>query len=131
MSVIRVAELNWPEYESRVAASLMVLPVGAVETHGAHLPLNTDTLIAEFLADRIAGEVDALVLPTVHYGVRANPIRLGGEFPGNVDVGAATFIEYVLDILTTAYRDGARNFLILFTTYSNGPFVQESMKRFV
>jgi creatinine amidohydrolase len=78
----RLAELNWQEYQHQVATALMVLPVGAVETHGAHLPLNTDTIVAEYLADNLATQVDALVLPTIHFGVKANPIRLGGEFPG-------------------------------------------------
>jgi creatinine amidohydrolase len=48
-----------------------------------------------------------------------------------VDIAASTFIVYILNSLTAAYRDGARNFLILFATYSNGPFIQESMKQFV
>jgi creatinine amidohydrolase len=131
MSHVWVSDLTWQEYKRRVATSLLVLPVGAVHAHGPHLPLNTDTLIAEYLADRIAGRSNALVLPQVHYGVRSDPIRLGGEFPGNMDVGAATFIDYIADIMTTAYRDGARSFLILSSTYSNGPFVKASMQRFI
>jgi creatinine amidohydrolase len=127
----RLAELTWQEYERRTGRWLAVLPVGGVQPHGAHLPVNTDTLIAEHLAERLLEQVDGLLLPTVHYGVRANPIRLGGEFPGNVDVGAAAFIEYLAGVLTSAYRDGIRDFLIVFGTYSNGPFIQEAMRRLV
>lgn len=126
-----VAQLNWQDYQRQVATALMVLPVGAVETHGAHLPLNTDTIVAEYLGDKLAEQFGALVLPTVHFGVKANSARLGGDFPGNVHVRASTFIDYVLGTLTAAYRDGARSFIIPFATYSNGPFIQEAMKLFV
>lgn len=128
---VQASALNWPDYQRLVPRSILLLPIGAVETHGAHLPLNTDTIIVEYLAQRIAPHVGALVLPTIHYGVMASPIRLGGEFPGNLDLAAPTFIDHVFDLLTAAYRDGGRSFLILYATYSNGPIIHEAAKRFI
>ena len=50
-----------------------VLPLGAVEPHGPHAPLVTDTLISigvcHRAAKRLEGEIPVLVLPPVHYGV--------------------------------------------------------------
>ncbi|GAB1643540.1 creatininase family protein [Krasilnikovia sp. MM14-A1259] len=125
-----VADMNWPEYAQRVTRSLLILPVGAIETHGAHLPLNTDTIITEHLARTLAADTGGLVLPTMQYGIKASPIRLGGEFPGNLDLTAATFISHVVEVLAAAYRDGARNFLVLYATYSNGPLLFEAAKEF-
>ena len=58
-----------------------VLPLGAVEPHGPHAPLVTDTLISigvcHRAAKRLEGEIPVLVLPPVHYGVT----RYAGGFP--------------------------------------------------
>lgn len=69
----RLAELSGPEAARRLTAeSTLVLPVGAVEHHGEHLPLATDLVMAEELAGRIvesaaAAGHDAWVLPALGY----------------------------------------------------------------
>lgn len=45
-----------------------ILPIGAVEAHGPHLPLGTDNLLATRLADRLAERTESFVLPTLPYG---------------------------------------------------------------
>lgn len=45
-----------------------ILPIGAVEAHGPHLPLGTDNLLAARLADKLAERTDSFVLPTLPYG---------------------------------------------------------------
>jgi creatinine amidohydrolase len=46
-----------------------IIPVGSLEQHGAHLPVSTDSLIAEYLARILAEKVGAFVLPVISYGV--------------------------------------------------------------
>ena len=48
---VALADLVWPQAE-RVRAGVLVVPIGATEQHGPHLPLSTDTDIAVALADR-------------------------------------------------------------------------------
>jgi mycofactocin precursor peptide peptidase len=61
-----LADLTWPEADRR---ALLVVPVGATEQHGPHLPLSTDTDIAVALADRLAATVpEAALAPAVAYG---------------------------------------------------------------
>lgn len=63
------AKASWPEIEAAVQQGLLaVLPVGAMEQHGAHLPVLTDTTLAAGVARRIAEGLDALLLPAIAYG---------------------------------------------------------------
>jgi creatinine amidohydrolase len=46
-----------------------IIPVGSLEQHGAHLPVSTDSLIAEYIARALAEKIGAFVLPVISYGV--------------------------------------------------------------
>lgn len=60
---------SWEEVSAALDRGLLaVLPVGAVEQHGAHLPLLTDTVLASGVARRVAAGCDALLLPAIAYG---------------------------------------------------------------
>jgi len=75
-----------------------VLPLGAVEPHGPHAPLVTDTLISigvcHRAAARLEGEIPVLVLPPVHYGVT----RYARAFPGTVSISEDTLRSLVTEI---------------------------------
>jgi creatinine amidohydrolase len=79
--------------------AVAVLPIGATEAHGPHLPLGTDTLIAAAMAragaERLQAEGFATVLlPPLAYS--AAPFAAG--FPGTLSISAATVRELVLDV---------------------------------
>ena len=46
-----------------------IIPVGSLEQHGAHLPLSTDSIIAEYFARMVAEKIGAFVMPVFSYGV--------------------------------------------------------------
>jgi creatinine amidohydrolase len=75
-----------------------LLPLGAVEPHGPHAPLVTDTLISIGIshraAKRLEGEIPVLVLPPVHYGVT----RYAAAFPGAVSITEDTLRSLVTEI---------------------------------
>lgn len=124
---IRIAEHTWPEYAARVSAgSIVFLPVGALEQHGQHLPLATDALIAERLAERVAAEVHGLVLPAVTYGARSLARSGGGErFPGTVNLDGPTLIALIRDIVREQARHGATRVVALLGHGENDHFVIE------
>ena len=69
MGALIADRASWPEVETAVARGVIaVLPVGALEQHGAHLPLTTDTVLASGVAARVAEATDALLLPAIAYG---------------------------------------------------------------
>jgi creatinine amidohydrolase len=85
-------------YPDVPAEAVHLLPLGAVEPHGPHAPLVTDTLISLGIchraAERLQGEIPVLVLPPVHYGVT----RYAGAFPGTVSIGEETLRALVTEI---------------------------------
>jgi creatinine amidohydrolase len=96
---------SWGEKTYREVANrgrdrlVAILPLGAVEAHGPHLPLITDGLIAEAMADEGARRLEtrglhALVLPSLDYA--AAPFAR--EFPGTVSVRPDTIAALVRDI---------------------------------
>jgi mycofactocin system creatininase family protein len=88
----RLADATWPELTGR---PLLVVPLGAVEQHGPHLPLATDAVVASSVAEAAVPALDgALLAPALAYGA-------SGEhegFPGTVSIGTevltALLVEY-------------------------------------
>ncbi|WP_223066952.1 creatininase family protein [Paenibacillus caui] len=96
--------------------ALVILPVGAVEQHGPHLPVMTDTLIAEATltqaldkADRDAG---LWLLPPVSYGKSNEHIGM----PGTISLSAATLQGVIMDIARSLVASGFHK-LLLFNTH--------------
>ena len=76
----RLSELTRAEAAERgEAGAVCILPVGALEQHGEHLPVGTDSLLVETVALRAAGRAraDAIVAPTVWTGLSPHHVRLG------------------------------------------------------
>ncbi len=57
---IKMKDMTWTEYAGR-KEDILILPIGATEQHGPHLPLCVDTVLAEEFSYRIAGQVDGIV----------------------------------------------------------------------
>ena len=88
---------------------LAVLPVGAFEQHGSHLPLATDSLIAGALAAGLADKTGALLLPVL-------PVSCSQEhagFPGTVWLAAGTLAAVVGDIRTSLAHAGIERLAIV------------------
>lgn len=124
---VRISDLTWPEYAARTAdQSVVVLPVGALEQHGLHLPLSTDALIAERLAEQLAARINGLILPTLTYGARSLARSGGGEqFPGTVNLDGPTLIALTRDIIREQARHGVTRFVALLGHGENDHFVVE------
>jgi creatinine amidohydrolase len=99
-STRRWADLSGPDLVAVTSdRSIAVVPVGAIEHHGPHLPLRTDALIAESVAaaavDRVAADgLDAWLLPTVSYGKSDEHYWA----PGTVWVEGTTLLQQLVEI---------------------------------
>ncbi|MCI4339128.1 MAG: creatininase family protein [Thermoplasmata archaeon] len=106
----RLIDLDSRTFEGRIASNpLVIVPVGALEAHGPHLPLGADQIQAEVTAGALAERVDALVAPTVPYGSAPGARR----FPGTVSLPMASLETYVAGVLSELARSGVRRFLVL------------------
>jgi creatinine amidohydrolase len=123
-----LAELTWPEVKSAVESNLgVILPVGATEQHGPHLPLGTDYLCATAVGRAVAQETRMLVAPPLTYGCPSRPLSGGGQgFVGTTSLRPQTFMGIVRDVLTELLRHGFRRFAIVNWHYENGNFLYEA-----
>lgn len=67
---MKLEELTWKEVAAYLKTDQrLIVPIGTCEQHGPHLPLNTDTLVADKLAEYLSEETGILVGPTLNYGI--------------------------------------------------------------
>lgn len=88
---------------------MAILPVGATEQHGAHLPLATDTLTIEALAQSVAAKLDAYCLPALPFSI--SHMHRGNR--GTIYLRNATLASVVRDIASCVRQDGFTQFVIL------------------
>jgi creatinine amidohydrolase len=126
----RYDELTWPEMREAIARQpAVLLPFGAVEDHGPHLPLNTDGVIVEAICLKAARRApdEMLVLPLVAYGLDEHHM----DFPGTVSVGIPTLIDYVADVASSVARHGFTHILIVNGHGSNASIADLAARRVV
>lgn len=105
-----LSRMNYREVEEYLKTSdAIVIPVGSLENHGLHMPLGTDTLIPDRIAQLLNERSGLLIAPTVNYG--ATDDLMG--FAGTVSIGTEGLICLLRAICDQLYRYGFRHFLIL------------------
>jgi creatinine amidohydrolase/Fe(II)-dependent formamide hydrolase-like protein len=116
-----LGEMTWPEAEARFKqVDVALLPVGAVEQHGPHLPLDTDAFDADYLARKVAEACSAprpLVLPPIAYGVSYHH----RDFAGTLSVGPETQARLVYEIGMSAARCGITKLVMINGHGGNAP----------
>lgn len=124
--------MTWEEYRDQVGQRIIILPVGSLEQHGPHLPLNVDVVIPTNFAKLVAEKLEAMVLAPITYGYKSHPTSGGGQlFPGTTSLDGMTLIHLALDILRETYRHGGRRFLIMNGHYENVAFLTEAVELFI
>lgn len=126
----RMDRISWPEYKERVEKNVVaILPVGALEQHGPHLPMGTDAIFATKMAEAIADAIDGLVLPTINYGYKSQSRSGGGQtFPGTTSLDGTTLIRTMQDIVRELARHGVQRLLVLDGHYENRWFLTEGIE---
>jgi len=106
---VALADLVWPQAE-RVRAGVLVVPIGATEQHGPHLPLSTDTDIAVALAERLADALGAgaVVAPALAYGSSGEH----AGFAGTVSIGREAVEHVLVELGRSASETFARVVLV-------------------
>jgi len=116
----RYEKLTWPDINDAVElGKVCVVPCGAVEQHGPHLPLDVDIICPTEIA-RGAGRAVAdkmLVLPTVCYGYTGHVM----DFPGTINNDFEHFMHHVLDITKSLAYHGFNKIVLLNGHGSNMP----------
>ena len=106
----KLHRLSWKNIKELVPdkTDALIFPVGTVEAHGTSA-LGTDNFIPESIAEYLADKINALIAPTVNYGITRS---LYG-YPGSVTVGETSFRNYIDDILVSFSHIGFRKIILL------------------
>src|SRR5690242_21898048 len=124
----RYEMLTWPEINDAIElGKVCIVPCGAVEQHGPHLPLDVDMICPTEIA-RGAGRLipeKVLVLPTVCYGYTGHVM----DFPGTINQHFEHFIDHVLDITKSLAYHGFKKILLLNGHGSNMPNLRSEERR--
>ncbi len=103
-------DLTMQEVKENISEyKLAILPIGAIEAHGAHLPLGTDNFLARAISEKVAAKTSAVLLPTLPYG------QVWGleNFPGSINISNESLISFIYDIGVSLIRQGFKKFAVI------------------
>lgn len=106
-------DLPWPAFRSLPPDTVAVLPLGAIEQHGPHLPVSVDSTINEGVVERVlrklAPDFPVLVLPTQKIGCSVEHLR----FPGTITSTPETLLALWTEIGDSVARAGVKRLVML------------------
>ncbi|MDI6917636.1 MAG: creatininase family protein [Thermoplasmatales archaeon] len=103
-------ELSTKEFKKRINRNtVVILPVGIMEEHGAALPLCTDSLQAEHVAEMVAGKIKGYILPPLRYGVCSST----KNFPGSISLSFDSMRNLVYDIFSELVRNNVKKIAVI------------------
>ncbi len=106
-----LSSLPWPEVRKALARDpRLILPVGALVQHGPHLPLGTNTFIAEAVARELSERLAILQAPTFHFGVRGPEKE---DYAGSAGLGRKTLHRALNELLAEWEDHGVQEFILL------------------
>jgi len=107
---VRLDEMTSEEFAAIAKKDpVVIVPVGALEEHGRHLPLGADMIQPLHVMDEVALRTNAYVAPAIPYGVCTTT----RPYPGTVSVSVDALKAFVRDILADFVRNGVRRVMIL------------------
>ncbi len=118
-TAVRWEDLTWPEIEELLRGTphdVALLPVGATEQHGPHLPTGTDTIIAGGLCEATSAVTGAAVLPAIALGCSYGH---GTDLPGTLSLTPQRLADVVVDAVGWAASSGVRRVLAINGHFGN------------
>lgn len=107
---VRWEEYSWPQISTLVEHhKAVIIPVGAIEQHGPHLPMNVDTEIDVAVSEAVSAATGIPTIPPVSVGVSSSH----GDFAGTLTLRPETLIAVMEDLTDSLYRTGVRQFIFL------------------
>lgn len=121
----RWQDLSWPEVAGVVERTpYAILPFGAIEEHGPHLPLGTDALAAGSLSARIAEAADLIELPVMPYG----QVWSLEHFDGSLSVSDSTLVAMITEIAGGLERVGIKGLVLMSAHLGNAAALKKATR---
>lgn len=118
MNSVGLDELSWVDVAAHIARDpRLIVPVGALEQHGPHLPLGTNVLIARRVAVDLSQEFNVLRAPTIYYGVN---VKGAQNYAGTATLRQKTLQRSLNELLATWEAHGINEFIAI-TAHGHEP----------
>jgi len=114
---LSIYDLSFSEIKSKKRR--VIIPLGSIEQHGPHLPVTTDILIAEYMANQISKTIPAYVMPGIPYGVSYEH-----ESFFNISISSDLLSELLTQVCISLAENGFRSIIILNGHHGNMGVVQ-------
>ncbi len=106
----------------------IMIPVGALEQHGPHLPMGTDAILSTSIATAVAERTGGLVAQPLAYGYKSQQKSGGGNhLPGTTSLDAATLISLTRNLTGSLLRQDVRRIVFVNGHYENYQFLYEGI----
>ncbi len=106
---MRYEELTRSDIERMRRKPVLILPVGAMEQHGPHLPVGADLIQPLYVLARVAAKTGAVLAPPIPYGL----VQTSRPFAGSVSVSFDALRAYVRDVLAEFARNGFKRIVVV------------------
>ena len=127
MGVLHLESMTWPDVRAEVESGrdTVVVPFGAVEQHGPHLPLGTDAIFGDELGRAAAERLNAFLAPSMPVGCSRHHLA----FAGTITVSEETFHRIVADVVKSLASHGFKRIVLLPTHGGNFRPLGEALAR--
>ncbi|MGD9238584.1 MAG: creatininase family protein [Desulfobacterales bacterium] len=116
-----IAALTWEEFRDAVnSKTVIVVPVGSTELEGPHLPLGVDTIMADGVASKLAGEPGVLISPTLPIGYS----KWFHPFPGTISLEHDTLTRVFLEYCTCLINHGVKRIVFVNSHRGNNTCIE-------
>lgn len=128
--VVSLAELDAHAYAEWLGSGdrTVIVPAGALEQHGPHLPMGTDAILSTRIAAAVAASTGAKVAQPISYGYKSQQKSGGGDhLVGTTSLDAATLIGITRCLVSGLLRQGVRHVVFLNGHFENYQFLYEGV----
>jgi len=127
MGALLLERMTWPQVRAEVEGGreTVVVPFGAVEQHGPHLPLGTDAMFGDEIGRAAAERLNAFLAPTIRVGCSHHHLA----FSGTISLEEETFHRVVGDIVKALAAHGFKRIVLLPTHGGNFQPLGEALAR--
>src|SRR5688500_47793 len=107
-------EMTWPEVRAAAQQTppvVAILPIAAIEQHGPHLAVSTDTAVVTAIAEQVEAALAQTVLlcPTLPFGSSHHHLA----FPGTLSLSPELYVQVLVELVDSLLESGFRSIVLL------------------
>ena len=120
--MLNLQEATWTDVQDALKKTdLAIIPIGAVEVYGPHMPQGTDGIVAFYFANKLAKRVNGLLVPLIPVGISPESL----SFPGTLSVQPESLKAYLRDIAFSLVKHGVKRIVFLTGHRTNFPPMED------